>query len=249
MSAAVRRLVVSIHDVAPATLRECRALRALVDDTLGPVPVSLLVVPRYHGDPVWSASARGWLGWRADRGDEIVLHGLDHLDHRGADGGEFARLRSPAAAGGRIREALAILGDQGLTALGFVAPAYLHPSTLDVACDAAGLDWWATRGQLRRAGWMLALPSIGLGASTAARRALSPPAARIAAHALATAPAVRLDLHPADLRHARLAATVAPLLATLAGQGRTALRHRDLLDLHAPGGGRAPHRRVAAAPG
>ncbi len=41
-------LVVSIHDVAPATADAARRLRGLVTRCAGEVPVSLLVVPRYH---------------------------------------------------------------------------------------------------------------------------------------------------------------------------------------------------------
>jgi predicted deacetylase len=224
-----RRLVVSIHDVAPATLAECRALRALVEDALGPVPVSLLVVPRYHGTATWTAAARSWLRWRADRGDEIVLHGLEHRGPGGADGAEFGRALTPAAAALRLREARDALARQDLDAEGVIAPAYLQPPAFDAACAAAGLRWWATRTALHSPGRTVRLPSVALRASTAARRALSPAAARLAARALAPADAVRLDLHPADLRHVRLAASLRPLLLTLWRQHRTPARHADLL--------------------
>ncbi|MFN8121141.1 MAG: DUF2334 domain-containing protein [Thermoleophilia bacterium] len=224
-----RRLIVAIHNVAPATLPECRGLRGIVEEVLGPVPVSLLVVPRYHGDARWTAPARSWLQWREGRGDEIVLHGLDHLDRRGGDGGEFHPGLGAAGIGRRLREAVEALGHQGLEAHGFIAPAYLHPAILDAGCDATGLEWWATRGRLRAPGVVEHLPSLGLGASTAARRVLSPAAARLAATVLAPCAAVRLDLHPADLRHPRLTAAIRPLLIALARQWRIPARHRDLL--------------------
>lgn len=225
-----RRLVVAIHDVAPATLPECRALRETVAHVLGTAPVSLLVVPCYHGERYWSPSARSWVGRCADEGDEIVLHGLEHRDYRGFDGAEFPRSMPAPVARRRLLDALTAIERVGLTPHGFVAPAYLHPSTLDAGCAAAGLDWWATRVELRTPGGVMRLPSVGLGASTPLRRALSPTAAWVGARALRFADAVRIDLHPADLRDRRLRAAVRPLLLTLSRQGREPACHRDLLD-------------------
>lgn len=54
----------------------------------------------------------------------------------------------------------------------------------------------------------------------------APPAAR----AMAAAPRVRLDLHPADVRHPSLARSVRPLLEALLDQDRTVVTHARLLD-------------------
>jgi len=76
-----RVLCVSLHDVAPTTLEDCRRALNLLDSlSLG--PVSLLVVPDYHGlgradrDPRFQE----FIDARRTRGDEVVLHGLRHLD-------------------------------------------------------------------------------------------------------------------------------------------------------------------------
>ena len=69
---------------------------------------------------------------------------------------------------------------------------------------------------------------MSLGASTELRRRLSPTGARAAARALASAPALRLDLHPADLRHARLAAAGIDLIELLLDQGRRPVTHESL---------------------
>jgi hypothetical protein len=57
---------------------------------------------------------------------------------------------------------------------------------------------------------------------------LSPAAVRAAAGAFALAPAVRLDLHPADLRHPRLASAGRDLLERLLSQGRRPVTHAAL---------------------
>ena len=73
----------SIDDVAPQTLPAVDELTRMVRAAAGPVPASLLVVPRYHGGDAWPTSARDWSRAAADRGDEIVLHGYEHQTARG----------------------------------------------------------------------------------------------------------------------------------------------------------------------
>ena len=207
----MKALVVSIHDVAPSTINEAREWRARVAELVAG-PVSLLLVPRYRGRDSWrSGPARGWARERAADGDEIVLHGWSHVRADGRDGGV-------------ISEGLDELRLAGLAPEGYIAPAYGRPS----GAGDPGLAWWATRGALAWDGGRRRLPSLGLGASTAPRRALSPAAARTAAQALAHARAVRLDLHPADLRHPRLAAAGRDLLERLLSQGRRPLTHAAL---------------------
>ena len=223
----MKLLVIAIHDVAPSTLAEAGSWRALAAG-LVPAPVSLLVVPRYHGRDSWRAgAARGWLREQAERGDELVLHGYAHMRPGGRDGRELAGRRAAEIAG-LIDDGLEEMARSGIDTDGFIAPSYLHPPALDACCRDAGIAWWATRWTLSSARGRRALPSLGLGASTPGRRALSPAAARAAARLLAAAPAVRLDLHPADLRHPRLARAGRQLLETLLEQGRHPVTHREL---------------------
>jgi predicted deacetylase len=223
----VRCLVIAIHDVAPSTAAEAGEWRELVADTVAG-PASLLLVPRYRGRDSWRAGpARAWARERACGGDEIVLHGWSHTRADGRDGAELAG-RRPAEVEALIRDGLAELLAAGLPPQGFIAPAYAHPPAAAEGCRRAGLGWWATRASLAWEGGRRRLPSLGLGASTPSRRALSPAAARAAAGALARAPAVRLDLHPADLRHPRLATAGRDLLERLLAQGRRPVTHAAL---------------------
>jgi predicted deacetylase len=229
MTSGPRHAVVSIHDVAPATLVRVAGLRAVVREIAGPVPVSLLVVPCYHGSSAWDAEAATWVRACAADGDEIVLHG--HLHHRpgGGDGPEFGRTTRPADAQARIGAGRRRLEDLGISPEGFIAPAYAHPRVLTAALHDHGMGWWATRTWLHSCdGSRRLLPSLGLGASTAPRRALSPAAARAGIRFLQHAPAVRIDLHPADLDHGRLRAAVPDILARLLDGHRTCITHADL---------------------
>ena len=210
----MKLLVVSIHDVAPSTLEESETWRGLV--------------PRYEGRDSWRAGAdRAWARRRADAGDELVLHGYSHLRPGGRHGAELAG-RSDHEVRASIVEGLEELRAAGLDPAGFIAPAYAHPPAADAICRAAGLGWWATRASLRWEGGRRSLPSLGLGVSTGPRRALSPAIARASARALERVAVVRLDLHPADLRHRRLARAGRELLARLLDQGRRPVTHEGV---------------------
>lgn len=220
--------VIAIHDVAPQTLDNADALRRRIHAVAGAVPVSLLVVPRYHDRPAWSADAVHWVRTAAARGDEVVTHGFRHLDAHGRDGREFPRRMLYPAAWDLVRRARLRMAELGFPNAGFIAPAYGHPATLEYVLRDLGVAWWATRGALRGPDAATGLPSIGLGASSTVRRAMSPTVASAGCRALGAAPALRLDLHPADLAHPRLREAVPRLLELLLHQRRQMITHAQL---------------------
>ena len=230
MNGTVRTAIISIHDVAPATLSQAITLRELVRETAGEVPVSILVVPCYHGRSGWSAAAIDWVAHAARAGDELVIHGLAHCNPTGIDGAEFGRRVCAPEVQNRLRRARLCLGQLGLSARGFIAPAYAHPPVLDDALHELGFSWWATRGHLYSRCATHRLPSFGLGTSTVLRRVVSPVAAAVGARALAPAHAIRLDLHPADLAYARLRGALPSLIDGLVAQNRCIVTHAEILD-------------------
>ncbi|MEZ5079512.1 MAG: DUF2334 domain-containing protein [Thermoleophilia bacterium] len=221
--------IISIHDVAPDTLSACEQLRDVVQTAMDDAPVSLLVVPNYHGDGSWPDRAAARLRELQSVGDEVVLHGWEHRDATGRDGAEFFRSMTVATAADLLRRGRCLLQGLGLPATGFIAPAYAHPPCLHRALADAGFDWWATRGVLHiGARHQQCLPSVGLGASTPLKRRLSPSVARAAAVLYRRAPVIRLDLHPADLQHPRLGRAVGLLVERVFGSGREPVRHVDV---------------------
>nr|WP_308635837.1 polysaccharide deacetylase family protein [Massilia brevitalea] len=131
-------LCVSIHDVAPATWDDCARLAAALRE-VADIPLSWLVVPRYHDRPADDAAMRAGLDAALARGDELVLHGLTHLDTEARAAslrqrflrgvytqreGEFAAL-SAAEARRRLALGLDWFRERGWTASGFVPPAWL----------------------------------------------------------------------------------------------------------------------------
>jgi len=146
-------LVVSIHDVAPATADETRLWCADVD-SLG-VPASLLVVPG-----PWRGSSLGETPGYADvlrervgRGDELVLHGWTH--RAGPEGTRWRRALGYAVARGaaefgaldeaeaaqRLAAGRAVLDGYGLAVEGFTPPGWLASGAANRALRAAGFRY------------------------------------------------------------------------------------------------------------
>jgi predicted deacetylase len=211
-----RLLCVSLHDVAPATLPECRdALDFL--DALHIGPVSLLVVPDYHGLGRADRDQRfcDFVRARARRGDEIVLHGYFHRDPdsrwRGLHDwierrmytdrdGEFAHLAETVARV-RLLRGLAVLRAGGWQPTGFVAPAWLMSSGTCKALQNLPLRYYATREYVHLLAdeGRIHAPSLVVSARGPWRRVLSVPWNHVALGRHLDAPVVRAALHPQDL--------------------------------------------------
>ncbi|WP_460698091.1 DUF2334 domain-containing protein [Nocardia thraciensis] len=208
------RLVVSVHDVAPATAGETERWCADAD-ALG-IPVSLLVIPGpWRGGslseaPEFAAFLRG----RREHGDEIMVHGWDHratragalkrravarLVARGA--AEFATLDS-ADAEERLRRAVAVMDEQGLSTTGFTPPGWLTSPAAERALIRTGFSHTTDhfgvrdlRSGRRVRGFALSQRPGGLG-ERLATRLLQVQARRTAERG----GFVRIALHPDDLR-------------------------------------------------
>jgi uncharacterized protein len=147
-------LVVSVHDVAPAT---AAASRAWVDDlaSLG-VPLSLLVVPGpWQGARTLldDAETAVWLHQRQAAGDEVVLHGWRH---QAVPGGawwrqamgnvvargcaEFAALHEDEAER-RIARGRSVLARVDLHPVGFTPPGWLASPGVDAALRSQGFGY------------------------------------------------------------------------------------------------------------
>src|SRR5579884_501346 len=225
-----RLLLASIHDVSPRFEGEVEALIDLLRQHVGN-RIALLVVPNHWGEaPIVPGSpfARRLRGW-ADDGFEIFLHGYFHRDGvrhgRSADQlrarlmtageGEFLGL-SPGEAKSRIAHGAALLeGIIGKPVAGFIAPAWLYgQGALDALAEARiaiAEDhmrvWSPATGKLLARG-----PVITWASRTRMRLASS----LAAATALRRAPmrALRVGVHPPDIRHPALVRSIGTTLRT-----------------------------------
>lgn len=156
-SAEARRVVVSIHDVAPSTAAETRWLLDRLD-ALGVGPRVLKVVPRWEDrdDLAADAALCDLLRAEAGRGAEIVLHGWTHRLDRPPRGpfadrwrarlfapraAELAAVTEPGEMRALVERGLGVLRGIGLRAAGFCPPAWISDPALDPAIGAAGLGY------------------------------------------------------------------------------------------------------------
>ncbi len=132
-------LIVSIHDVAPPHWAQVKEILDRLA-VLGIRKRSLLVIPNFRGQ--WRVSEHpDFVQWLADchrQGDEIVLHGYEHVEVQRAIGirnriknklytqgeGEFLSFNYQEARD-RIDAGIKLFDEVGLKSQGFVAPAWL----------------------------------------------------------------------------------------------------------------------------
>jgi len=202
------RIAVALHDIEPATFERCAMIRDWLDDH-GVDRVTLLVIPASDLHPLDARSPEmtGWLTERRRAGDSIAQHGFQHrrLRRRRSGGAEFVGLdgretKSALDAGWRVLKLAGIEPD------GFVAPAYAYTPALRRLLPER-FRWWAGLLQVHRTfpsadgAHHRLTPAWGMGTERPLRRILSP--ALIRGAGLLCGQTMRVDLHPADLRHPR----------------------------------------------
>ncbi len=212
-----RLLLPSIHDVAPRFEQQIDALAEFLEDRIGSLTFSMLVVPDHWGSsPITPGSAfatkvRKW----SDAGVDIFLHGWLHKDevtHRGVDGwkarhmtareGEFLGLSYERSLQ-RIVDGRALLEDIcGRPLAGFVAPAWLYGRGALKALETAKIQmaedhlkvWDPTTGRALARG-----PVITWASRSPARTNSSLALARAARILLRNLEVLRIALHPGDV--------------------------------------------------
>ena len=212
-------VAIAVHDVAPATWRECRELLAMLDDA-GASSLSLLVIPHYHYRSV-ALRDRAFLRAmeaRLARGDELVLHGYFHVDDAPAPRtprewfrrrmltrreGEFAALDEHAAAR-RIEAGVAMFDCLGWPLAGFVPPAWLLSRGTRAALSHSGhrFDYVTVRsGIFYLPDWRFErTANLWYSPDSALRRAISTCAIAREQSRARRVPLLRLSLHPQDAR-------------------------------------------------
>lgn len=216
-----RALVVSIHDVAPATRARVERILAQLA-SLGVPACSLLVVPNYHhlGRSLGEAGFVQWLQSLSALGHELVIHGFYHERARGAgesawqklvtrvytaDEGEFYDL-DYAQASQRMSDAKNEFAEHGFDPHGFIAPAWLlGPEARRAAIDA-GFRYTTTLRSVDdlSTGKKFMSQSIVYSVRTAWRREVSLGWNRIFFRRLTQNPLLRIGLHPPDIGHAKI---------------------------------------------
>lgn len=211
-------LCVVLHDVAPPTWPDYAAFVGALD-RIGPIPLTLLVVPDFHRQaplhehPDFCRA----MNERLACGDEVALHGYHHDDPspvgmRPRDWvmrrvytheGEFYRL-TVAEATERIERGLDAFARQGWPVDGFVPPAWLLGEHARTALQQFEFAYTSNlHGLIRLPTFQpMPAPAVVWSARSAWRRQASKVWNVWRLRQWQTAPLLRLGLHPVDMRHA-----------------------------------------------
>ena len=235
-------LCVSIHDVAPATWSDCLVLHKALREVAPDVPLTWLIVPRYHGhapaDPAMDEALTELLA----HGHELALHGYTHLDTAAplpglrshfvrnvytTGEGEFAAI-DEADALQRLDLGLDWFASRQWPVHGFVPPAWLASpgAWRAIAQRSFSYTTTITRFHFLASQRSLWSPSLMYTARQATGRWLSPRVASAAAAALSRNPLVRFGLHPADARHPALLRHAQGLLEKLLADRAGMTKHQ-----------------------
>ncbi len=211
------RVAIELHDVAPATWPACAKVLAALD-ALGAANLTLLVVPRLHGDGAMEAVPAfvRALDARLLRGDELVLHGYFHRDDQPPprtpgefvrrrlltrSEGEFAALDEPTAAS-RLDRGAAAFAAAGWPLYGFVPPAWLlgKAARQAVARSRHPFEYVALRrGLYRLPSWRFERSAnLVYSPDRAWRRAMSRVLIGRELRRARARPMLRLSIHPQD---------------------------------------------------
>ena len=242
-SATKDSLVVSIHDVAPAT-------QLTVDKIVSELTAkgirhcSLLVVPDYHhqGASMRDRQFVSWLRNLEAAGNEIVIHGYFHERRPQAHEsllekfvtqfytqgeGEFYDLGYDEAFR-RIKAARDEFLASGFRPRGFIAPAWLLSSEGERAARDAEIEYTTRLRTVRdlRTGDTFPARSLVYSVRKSWRRAVSLAWNATLNRALETKPLVRVSVHPPDFSHPAIWRQIGDLISTMDGR-RTPMTYQD----------------------
>lgn len=208
-----RWLCVSLHDVAPVTWPQCQRVLAAVRE-VADIPLTLLVVPAYHGASSAQAQFESAMSAEVAAGHELALHGYFHLDPHvpsnvidwlrrriyTAGEGEFCGL-SEAEASDRLTLGRRWFDANGWPLAGFVAPAWLLGAGAWRALRArSDLQYTSTLTQIHLLPQAHAIraPCLTYSVRQAWRRPTSIVWNTLLSRLTMNAPVLRLGLHPHD---------------------------------------------------
>lgn len=216
---ATRRLCVSLHDVAPATWAQCRRVLDAVRE-VADIPVTMLVVPAYHGACSAQPEFEQAMNAELAAGHELALHGYFHLDPHvpsnlvdwfrrriyTAGEGEFCGL-SAAEAGQRLTLGRRWFAANQWPLAGFVAPAWLlGAGSWQALRETDGLQYTSTLTQMivLPEAHAIRAPCLTYSVRQAWRRPASIAWNSLLAKIAASAPVLRIGLHPCDAESASI---------------------------------------------
>ena len=239
-------LVVSIHDVSPATWKKVRMILDQLE-SIGIKNRSLLLVPNFQGNaPIDQAEPefQSWLE-QVQKADEICLHGYTHQaeEIRGSvfsriiatfytnREGEFYQLTREAMKE-RLQQGLEHFKNAGLHPTGFVAPAWLLGPAAETLLKEAGFLYTTRLGsmELFKPGQKIKAPTLCYSVRSGWRRILSRLWNPFLFQWSKEVPLLRVAIHPVDIDHPEVFQQILDLLKK-ATRTRQVVTYEQIADL------------------
>lgn len=213
----LRCVSVVLHDVAPAHWNRClrviAQVRSVARQAGVPIPLTLLVVPKWHNETTPMPFIQ-WLHRQKHLGNELALHGWNHLDqgltpqswwerfkrkHYTNGEGEFSALPAPAASQ-RLEWGRTWANQQQFSFDGFIAPAWLMSHGTWDSLRNSSFSYTCTLNQVVSLSNNRTVKARSLVFSTRAkwRRWLSRLWVKTLYQFQRNTPLLRLELHPQD---------------------------------------------------
>jgi predicted deacetylase len=239
-------VVISIHDVAPATQSIVARMLSELAQT-GIHHCSLLVVPNYHhrGASAQDREFVSWLRHLEAAGHEIVIHGYFHQRPKAAHENLFQKFVTQiytqgegefydldyAEAFRRIKTARDEFHAAGFKPRGFVAPAWLLSDAGMRAARDAEMEYTTHLRDIvdLRSGDTFPARSMVYSVRNGWRRAVSLAWNVVLSGAMKNKPLVRLSIHPPDYSHPAIWRQIVNLAGEM-GRARTPTTYQDWIN-------------------
>jgi predicted deacetylase len=244
-------VVISLHDVSPATFDESRRWLQLVERH-GLVATLLVVPGRWRGSaPADSVEFVEWLKAAASRGHELSLHGWEHRSvsrslSRSAHRSGLHRLIGRVLARGceefwmlgydeahrRVEQGLVALRECGVRTRGFTPPGWLSSPESRAALRDLDVDYTTSQFTVRDLVSRKKMPMFAF--SQRPGSSVVDVAAWLNERSIETCVrrrwSFRLALHPDDLRHASIVTSVNRSMRLMARADLTSVTYGRLID-------------------
>lgn len=213
----MKSLIISLHDVAPATGDASKEWMKLLGERN--LSVSMLVVPGpwRGGDLISDHAFRDWLTATVDGLHEVAQHGFSHtIDHNDQPGvlgrviGDIAARGcqefwsiSEAEARNKLHNGLSILAKVGFRPLGFVAPGWLISRDAVKAVRRVGFNYLTTHFFIRDlvSNKKYLAPVVCQRPNSTSTAKIAKLTRRLAMALRFTKLPIRVAIHPDDLNH------------------------------------------------
>lgn len=238
-------MVVSLHDVAPATAELSRRWLALLEEV--GIRATLLVVPgTWRGQSIdQSPKFVDWVKSAQERGHEVAQHGFSHQRHLGSEtnwkrelvGGLLARGAEEFwhLSYGRATELLmaghSLFDSVGITTDGFVAPGWLMSPDAMTAAQRLGYRYTCTHQYIEclQENSRIFAPTTSQRPNSYLTRPTKVFNQLLISACASRLPVLRIGIHPADLVNVRLRNANLDLCKTLMIRGYRSTTYHDLV--------------------